>query len=98
MDLAIIAIFGIFSGVLVRTLSPALRKMKQTAQKGEKFKWNHKYTVTAIISGITAFIVTMLSFPSFQITSNNPITVFSSGFIFGTGLNSVINEVQAWFK
>jgi len=97
LNVMIIALIGIFLGVFVRTVSPALRKIKEAAEKQEEFKWNHKYTVTAVASFLSAFTVTLLAYPTFQIPTGNLYLVFSSAFIFGSGLNSLINEVQAWF-
>jgi len=92
----VIAFLGIFLGVLFRTLAPAIRKWREAESKGETFTVSGKYTATAIASILIAFITTMLGLQTFQMTPDG-FTLFQTAFLYGLGLNALINEVSTWF-
>ena len=93
IDPEAIALIGIFLGVLLRTILPALRKWKDF----DDFEWSNKYTATMIISIITAVAVAIIAFPQFIIpVTSNPYTIFSAAFICGIGLNELVIEVTEW--
>ena len=90
----IVALIAIFLGALTRTLLPALRKKDEL---GQAFVWNNQYTITLIVSVIIAFIAAIIAFPTFIIPATESIVaIFTGAFIFGLGLNAVINEITEW--
>jgi len=91
MNELIVAYFGIFLGVLFRTLSPAIRKMKE---QGVDFKWDHVYSFTAFLSILLSCFAAYLLLPRFLYVHENLYLVFSSGFSFGFSSNSILNELR----
>ena len=91
----IVALMGIFLGILARSLLPYLRK---TIQEGKDLTWDNKYTATAIISAI----ITLLTFPAFraatQLTLADPLILFTTAFIYGFFLDVVVIEGFEWLN
>jgi len=92
----VIAFLGIFLGVLFRTLAPAIRKWREAESKGETFRISKKYTGTAIASLVIAFATTMVGMQTFNVQPEG-FTLFKAAFLYGLGLNALINEVATWF-
>jgi len=94
-----VAFLGIFLGVLFRTLAPAIRKWREAESRGEIFAVSQKYTATAVTSFLIAFITTMLGMQAFQIPSDglSLFKLFQAAFLYGLGLNALLNEVATWF-
>lgn len=93
----VLKLSGIFFGVLARTLSPYLRKMKQ----GKIKKFDGIYGVSAVASLILGIITTLLIFPQFDITKDGvgleaSIKLFCLAFAFGFGCNSIVTEAAKW--
>ncbi len=94
MEAHIVAFLGIFTGVLLRTLLPAIRK----ALENPEFKWDHTYTGTALTAILVAILVTLRAYPTFAIPQGGALWVFSQAMLFGLGLNSLINEAYKWLE
>ena len=90
----IIAFLGIFTGVLLRTLLPAIRKALQDPE----FEWNHTYTGTALTAILVAILVTLRAYPTFAIPQGGALMVYTQALLFGLGLNSLINEAYKWLE
>ena len=93
----IIKLTGILFGVLARTITPYLRKLKQ----GKIKEFKSGYGVSAIASFILGIITTLLIFPRFEITQTGPgveglIKLFCTAFGFGFAWNSLVNEAAKW--
>lgn len=86
----------IFLGIFIRTLLPALRKWKEATDADEEFKWNHKYTVTLIISAIISAVSALTLYESFVAPAAADPKVYIAAFFFGLGLNSGIDELAEW--
>lgn len=100
MDIEAIIFVGIFLGCLFRTVSPFVRKLREAANKNEKFAWNHVYTLTLVVSFIVALASSLIGFAGFRLepeSTTTMLTLFAVSFVYGVGLNSVINEVAGWF-
>jgi len=89
-----VVLVGIFVGILLRTLLPAMRKWMED----EDFSWNHKYTATLVTSVIIAFVTAMFAFESFVIPEDGLTTVFIAAFTFGFGLDAGLNEMLKWVQ
>ncbi len=94
MEAHIVAFLGIFTGVLLRTLLPAIRK----ALENPDFEWDHAYTGTALTAILVAILVTLRAYPTFTIPQGGALWVFSQAMLFGLGLNSLINEAYKWLE
>lgn len=92
-----IATLGIFIGVLLRTILPALRKALE-APPEQPFRWNHRYTMTAVSAILIAVYVTLKAYHQFTPPSDGIIIVFIAALVFGSGLNSLINEATEWIR
>jgi len=90
----LIAFLGIFTGVLLRTLLPAIRK----ALENPDFEWDHAYTGTALTAILVAILVTLRAYPMFTIPQGGALWVYSQAMLFGLGLNSLINEAYKWLE
>ena len=92
-----ITFIGIFVGVLLRTLLPALRKaLEATPEK--PFKWDYKYTSTAVLSIILALFVPLMALPQFTLSEYSNFLVFKAltFALTGSGINGLINETERW--
>jgi len=90
-------LFGILFGVLVRTLVPYLRKLKQ----GKVKEFKNGYWLSALASFILGLITTLLIFPEFNIAQpgvglESSIKLFCLAFGFGFGWNSLVSEGAKW--
>ena len=90
----LIAFLGIFTGVLLRTLLPAIRKTLENPE----FRWDHAYTGTALTAILVAILVTLRAYPTFTPPQGGALWVFSQAMLFGLGLNSLINEAYKWLE
>ena len=91
-----LAFTGIFIGVLLRTILPYLRK---AAESEEPLEWNHRYTLTAIVSVITSFMVAVVAFQGFEPPEGSIFLVRIQALAYaftGAGVNSFMNEVSQW--
>lgn len=93
MDQMWIALIGIFTGVLFRTLLPYLRKLKEAEQDGRELPFDLKYLYTALFSLLVSFIVTMLIFPAFVVPDVAVPYLFAMAFSFGYTSNGITNEI-----
>ncbi len=94
ISVQVVAFLGIFTGVLLRTLLPAIRK----ALENPDFEWDHAYTGTALTAILVAILVTLRAYPMFTIPQGGAIMVFGQALLFGLGLNSLINEAYKWLE
>lgn len=95
----ILKLSGIFLGVLVRTMAPYLRKLKQ----GRIRKFGKKYRIQAWAALALGIITTLLVFPQFNITKPGvgieaSVKLFCLAFGFGFGCNSIVAEAAKWVE
>ncbi len=95
MDAITIAYIGVFVGVLLRTLLPYIRKLKEAEGAEKQLSFDIKYVGTAIFAMIVSFVVSTLIFPTFEIPETYNIYIFGQSFAFGWASNDLINEVIA---
>jgi hypothetical protein len=93
----LIRLFGIFAGVLARTLLPWLRKLREGRVRG----FGRRYLVSALASLVIGFILTMVVFPRFEAdlqgsTFEALFKLFCLAFGFGFGWNALVLEGEAW--
>lgn len=93
----LIRLFGIFAGVLARTLLPWLRKLREGRVRG----FGRRYLISALASLAIGFILTMVVFPRFEAdpqgsTFEALFKLFCLAFGFGFGWNALILEGEAW--
>lgn len=93
----VIKLTGILFGVLARTITPYIRKLKQ----GKVKEFKNGYLVSALTSFILGLITTLLIFPKFEITQMGPgaegtVKLFYAAFGFGFAWNSLVNEAAKW--
>jgi len=90
-----VALLGIFLGLLARSLIPFLRKIEK---EGQDLKWDNKYTALLVI----AAIITILSFPAFRAITNmtlsDPYALFVSAFIYGFFVDAAAIEGFEWLR
>jgi len=97
MDIAV-KLAGLFTGVLLRTWLPFIRKMRQGKIKG----FDRKYLRQAAGAAAVAAIVTLLLLPQYKmevmpvLDFASGIKVFATAFAFGFGANTLINELLKW--
>lgn len=97
MDTLIIAFIGVFLGVFIRTVFPAIRKWYEATQDPDKvFDWNHLYTKTALFSLFVSAIATLLGWQAFAIPDTEWYMILTTSLVYGFGLNSIVVEVLAW--
>ncbi len=95
MDTVTIAYIGVFVGVLMRTLLPYARKLKEAEGDNKQLAFDIKYVGTAIFAVIVSFITATLIFPTFTIPEDLLGYIFITAFGFGYASNDIINEVIA---
>lgn len=95
MDAVTIAYIGVFVGVLLRTLLPYIRKLKEAEGDTKQLAFDIKYVGTAIFAMIISFVVSALIFPTFEIPETYNVYIFLQSFTFGYASNDLINEVIA---
>jgi hypothetical protein len=85
----LLSFFAIFIGVLLRTLLPSLKKMK------EGQAWDHTYTATAAFAVLTSFITAVMAFTNFNLPEgiSGYFMVGVVSFVYGWGLNDVYNKL-----
>lgn len=93
----VIKLSGILFGVLARTITPYLRKLKQ----GKVKEFKNGYWLSALASFILGLITTLLIFPKFEIAQVGPgmegaVKLFCAAFGFGFAWNSLVNEAAKW--
>lgn len=95
----VIIFVGIFLGCLFRTLAPFIRIQRETTFPLTKLSWNHVYTVTFLTSLLIAFASALMGLTFFVMPLDplTPLKLFAVSFVYGVGMNGVINEVASWF-
>jgi len=93
----LIRLFGIFAGVLARTLLPWLRKLREGRVRG----FRRRYLVSALASIVIGFVLTLVVFPRFEVDPQGSsfealFKLFCLAFGFGFGWNALVLEGQAW--
>jgi hypothetical protein len=93
----LIRLIGIFMGVLARTLLPWLRKVREGRVRG----FGRRYLVSAIVSLVLGFILTLVVFPRFEAGAEGTsfealFKLFCLAFGFGFGWNALVFEGEAW--
>lgn len=97
MDIAV-KLAGLFTGVLMRTWLPFIRKMRQ----GKIKSFDKKYLHQALSSAVVAVIVTLLLIPQYDaeftpvLDIASGIKVFATAFTFGFTANTLVNELLKW--
>jgi len=92
-ELELIALVGALLGILVRTYFPWIRKIAEGKLFGN---FDMNYAITALLSFVaTGHFITMLGESIMQ--ALGAIYTFVTTFLFGLGLNSVVNEAKKWF-
>lgn len=91
IDTSIVAFAAILLAIVVRTLLPILKKF----QADPTLKWDHTYSVTAIIAVLVGLVTAIIVLPSFTVPDNttSQIILFAFAFAYGWGLNDFINTV-----
>ena len=93
----VIKLSGILFGVLARTITPYLRKLRQ----GKVKEFNNGYWIAAAASFALSVITTLLIFPDFNVAKAGvgfeaSIKLFCLAFGFGFAWNSVVSEAAKW--
>jgi len=90
-----VALLGIFFGLLARSLLPYLRKV---LKEGQDLKWENKYLALLII----AAIATILTFPGFtalsQMQTSEFSILFTNAFIYGFFVDAAMIEGFEWIR
>ena len=92
-----VKLFGLFFGVLARTVLPWLRK----ARDGRPRRFGRRYVYSALASLAVGLILTLVLFPKFEAGADGQtfealFKLFCLAFGFGFGWNALINEAGAW--
>jgi hypothetical protein len=97
MDVSLLTSFaGIVAAVLLRTLLPYAKKLRDAEERGEPTPaWNHKYTWTCITALVTSFVTTLLILPAFNVpqTTTGLFAIFIVAFGYGWGINDAANKI-----
>ncbi len=93
----LVTFFGLFAGVLARTVLPWLRKVKEGKVRG----FSRRYVYSALASLAIGLILTLTIFPKFEAgagaeTFEAFFKLFCLAFGFGFGWNALVNEGGAW--
>jgi len=93
----IVRLGGIFAGVLARTLLPWLRKLREGRVRG----FGRRYLVSASVSLVLGFILTLVVFPKFEAGAAGTsfeamFKLFCLAFGFGFGWDALVIEGEAW--
>lgn len=97
MDNITIAFVGVFLGVFIRTVFPAVRKWYEAEQDPDKvFEWSHAYTKVALFSLFVSVIATLLGWQAFAVPDAEWYVILTTSLVYGFGLNSIVVEVLAW--
>lgn len=98
ISIEMIALLGIFFGVLGRTYFPYLKKLGEykaetmgTGKVSYTFNFDIKFILTAVFSGI---VTTIFIFPIFVFPEDaSLLNTFIASFIFAWGTNDVVNNI-----
>jgi len=93
----LVKLFGLFLGVLARTILPWLRKVREGKVRG----FSRRYLYSALASAAIGLILTLTLFPQFEggpdgRTFEAFFKLFCLAFGFGFGFNALFNEGGAW--
>jgi len=94
----ILKFFGVFLGVLARTLLPWLRKLRE----GQALRFNKRYFYSTLGSLVIGFILTLVIFPQLTVAHDgSPVVeayfkLFCLAFGFGFGWNGMVMEGSQW--
>ena len=88
-----IKLIGIFLGVLARSLSPYLRKLRE----GKIKSFQRRRLASSIGSLVLGIVITLLIFPQFQAPAPNGglevyVKLFCAAFGFGFGMNQLADS------
>ncbi len=95
----LVRLFGIFAGVLARTLLPWLRKLREGRITG----FGRRYVLSALASLALGFVLTLVIFPRFEAgpaggSFEALFKLFCLAFGFGFGWNALVIEGEAWAR
>ena len=93
----LIRFFGLLLGVLARTFSPWLRKVRE----GRVQRFGRRYFYSTLASLVLGFILTLVIFPKFDAAADahsfeSLFKLFCLAFGFGFGWNGLVLEGGAW--
>ncbi len=85
-----LAAAGIFIGVMIRMIVPALRKWNEDK---DAFKWKQRYTIATLIALMIAFITTAIGFMAYPIPQDvSTFTFLMGSIVYGFGLEAATIE------
>lgn len=91
IPLELLAFIAIVLGTIGRTYFPYLRKDKEAAKANIDFKFDGKFILTAIFSGI---VTAAFVYPLFVLPANATwMSVLLAGFVFAWGFNDGVNKL-----
>ena len=93
----LVKLFGLFLGVLARTILPWLRKVREGKVRG----FSRRYAYSALASLAIGLILALTIFPKFEAGAGGEtfeafFKLFCLAFGFGFGFNALLNEGGAW--
>lgn len=88
MDILLIAFLGYIVGSVFRTVYDYLWKTMDDPE----FTWDHKYTVTMLISIILSIISAMVTFTAVQVPVNGTTYIFMACVAQGFMVNHLVNK------
>ncbi len=93
----LVKLFGLFFGVLARTVMPWLRKARDGRARG----FRRRYVYSTLASLGLGLILTLVLFPKLEAGAEGQtfealFKLFCLAFGFGFGWNALINEAGAW--
>jgi len=92
----LVAFFGVFVAVAMRTLLPYVQKLREAVDRGENVvAWRQRYTATCLSALFTGFILSLLAFPNLPFSAE-PLTLFYAfviAFGYGWGINDAYNKI-----
>jgi len=90
---ALIYLFAIFAGCLIRATAPFIRKFLA----GEVQEWKHYYTFTFLVSYIVAVVATAMVYEQNPLNFVDGATIAVKGLVLGVTSTTIITEVAEWF-
>jgi multisubunit Na+/H+ antiporter MnhB subunit len=93
---SLVAFLGVLLAVLMRSLLPYVRRVKEAVDKGGDIpSWSQRYTVTGLFAFFTSLAVALLSFSELTLPAEptSLVYVFAVSFGYGWGVNDVYNKV-----
>ena len=94
-----IAFIMVFIGILLRSLFPYIKKLREAAKTpvatAPEFKWDHRYSLTIISNMAISFVATMLLFATWSPPDGTLFQVAFLAFITGWGSQDIFNSLVA---